>query len=313
MKDQKYIEHLVFRLSWQDIDCEDIRKIISLAIAEDIGGFGLKKKPSYVGDITTDTLSKDSRAKANLVARKDLYLCGENLVALVLDEYSKAFPQDGSCTFTPAKKDGEFLAKGDIIGTIEGSAKIMLRAERILLNFLQHLSGIATYTNKFVKAMGNSKTMLLDTRKTIPTHRVLEKFAVACGGAFNHRIGLFDRVMLKDNHLAFSASTKGERLALAVEKSISQNPDIAVEVEVDSISQIEYVLQAKADVIMFDNFSVEEIKQAVQLVGDKAWTEISGGVSLDSVAQLATLGCDFISCGALVHQSTWIDIGLDSV
>ncbi len=313
MKNQKYIDHLVFKLSWQDIDCEDIRKIISLAIAEDIGGFGLKKKPSYVGDITTDTLSKDCTAKANLVARKDLYLCGENLVSLVLDEYSKVFPQDGTCTFSPAKKDGELVKKGEVIGRIEGSAKIMLRAERILLNFLQHLSGISTYTNNFVRAMGNSKTMLLDTRKTIPTHRILEKFAVACGGSFTHRLGLFDRVMLKDNHLAFSASSKGERLAMAVAKSIEQNPNVAVEVEVDSISQIEYVLQAKADVIMFDNFSVEEIKEAVALVGDKAWTEISGGVSLESIGELAALGCDFISCGALVHQSTWIDIGLDSI
>ena len=311
MKNDKFLKHMVRRLTWGEISEPDIRAIIKTAISEDIAGFGLVEKPNKATDPTTDILSKDYNAKAALCARKPLKLCGVNLVALVMDEYFKMFA-DGACKFIPLAKDGDFLEKGQKIGIIEGSAKTMLRSERILLNFMQHLSGIATYTSQFVAAMGNSKTMLLDTRKTTPCFRVLEKYAVACGGAFNHRIGLFDRVMLKDNHLAFSGSSKGERLANAVRRAKALNPDLAVEVEVDDISQIPYVLEASADVIMFDNFSVQDIKKAVDIVKDNAWTEISGGVNLQSVGLLATLGCDFISCGALVHQAPWIDIGLDS-
>ena len=134
---------------------------------------------------------------------------------------------------------------------------------------------------------------------------------MACGGAYTHRTGLFDRVMLKDNHLASSGAVSGENLAAAVRKAKAMNPEYAVEVEVDSISQIPFVLEAQADVIMFDNFNLDELKEGVKIVAGKAWTEASGGITLETVASVGRVGVDFISSGALVHQSTWIDIGMD--
>ena len=159
--------------------------------------------------------------------------------------------------------------------------------------------------------MGDSPSKILDTRKTTPCFRTLEKYAVACGGAYTHRTGLFDRVMLKDNHLASSGAVSGENLAAAVRKAKAMNPEYAVEVEVDSISQIPFVLEAQADVIMFDNFNLDELKEGVKIVAGKAWTEASGGITLETVASVGRVGVDFISSGALVHQSTWIDIGMD--
>ena len=187
-----------------------------------------------------------------------------------------------------------------------------MQAERVMLNFLQRLSGVATETAKYVAALGGSPTKLLDTRKTTPGLRVLEKYAFACGGGYNHRIGLFDRVMLKDNHLAAAGASGGEALAAAVRAAREKNAGFAIEVEVDSIGQIPPVLEAGADVIMFDNFSNSDIAEAVKLVGGAAWTEISGGVTLESVGELGKLGADFVSTAAPVHSSRWIDIGLDS-
>lgn len=310
MKTSKFLNHLVRRLTWDDLDKEYLKDIISLARAEDMEGAGLSQNTLVKRDITTDTLTKNVKGSAEFVARKDMVLSGLGLIELVLNVYSK-LDKDGECFVKLLKKDGDFVKKGESLAQISGSARTIIRAERIMLNFLQHLCGVATLTSKYVQALGKSDTKILDTRKTTPCFRVLEKYAVACGGAYNHRIGLFDRVMLKDNHLAATGSTKAEKLANAVRIAKEKNPDFAVEVEVDSIEQIPFVLEANADVIMFDNFSIPQLVEGVKIVGDKAWTEASGGITLETLPNLGNLGLDFISSGALVHQASWIDIGLD--
>ena len=298
------------RLSWAELDKNYLADIVKIARAEDICGAGLKAEPAQKRDITTDTLTPEVKGSAVLAARKDMTLCGLGLIEIILGEYSK-FDGEGSCQVKLFARDCDRVKKGAALAEISGPARTMIRAERVMLNFLQHLSGVATLTSKYVEALGDSPSKILDTRKTTPCFRTLEKYAVACGGAYTHRTGLFDRVMLKDNHLASSGAVSGESLAAAVRKAKAMNPEYAVEVEVDSISQIPFVLEAQADVIMFDNFTLDELKEGVKIVGGKAWTEASGGITLETIASVGRAGVDFISSGALVHQSTWIDIGMD--
>lgn len=311
MKDSTYLSHLVRRIKWSDIDEKYVAELVKTARAEDIEGAGLAVLPKVAADITTRSLTPSIKTTAALCARRDMVVCGMELVRIVLKVYEEA-SDDFECKFTPLAKDGDKVSKGAKLGVIEGSARVILQAERIMLNFLQRLSGVATETAKYVEALGDSPTKLLDTRKTTPGLRVLEKYAFACGGGYNHRIGLFDRVMLKDNHLAAAGASKGERLAAAVRTAREKNAGFAIEVEVDALEQIPPVLEAGADVIMLDNFTPTDIKTAVNMIGDKSWTEISGGVTLDSIGELGKLGADFISTAAPVHSSKWIDIGLDS-
>lgn len=311
MKDSTYLSHLVRRIKWSDIDEKYVAELVKTARAEDIEGAGLAVLPKVAADITTRSLTPSIKTTAALCARRDMVVCGMELVRIVLKVYEEA-SDDFECKFTPLAKDGDKVSKGAKLGVIEGSARVILQAERIMLNFLQRLSGVSTETAKYVEALGDSPTKLLDTRKTTPGLRVLEKYAFACGGGYNHRIGLFDRVMLKDNHLAAAGASKGERLAAAVRTAREKNAGFAIEVEVDALEQIPPVLEAGADVIMLDNFTPTDIKTAVNMIGDKSWTEISGGVTLDSIGELGKLGADFISTAAPVHSSKWIDIGLDS-
>lgn len=311
MKDSTYLSHLVRRIKWSDIDEKYVAELVKTARAEDIEGAGLAVLPKVAADITTRSLTPSIKTTAALCARRDMVVCGMELVRIVLKVYEEA-SDDFECKFTPLAKDGDKVSKGAKLGVIEGSARVILQAERIMLNFLQRLSGVATETAKYVEALGDSPTKLLDTRKTTPGLRVLEKYAFACGGGYNHRIGLFDRVMLKDNHLAAAGASKGERLAAAVRTAREKNAGFAIEVEVDALEQIPPVLEAGADVIMLDNFTPADIITAVNMIGDKSWTEISGGVTLDSIGELGKLGADFISTAAPVHSSKWIDIGLDS-
>jgi nicotinate-nucleotide pyrophosphorylase (carboxylating) len=238
---------------------------------------------------------------AQLTARENMTLCGLGLVELVLASYGE------DCSFEAKVQDGGSLAPGTPIGILRGPAATLLQAERILLNFLQHLSGIATETRHYVNALDGSATALLDTRKTLPGYRVLQKYAFACGGGYNHRMGLFDRVMFKDNHLALT----GAKLTETVELARSIHPSLPVEVEVDQLEQIEPGLAGGADIILLDNFKPEALKQAITQIGERACTEASGGITLEALPALGALGLDFISTGAPVHQSTWKDIGLD--
>lgn len=310
MKNDRFKKHLVRRLSWGEIDKSYLETLVGLARNEDIAGLGLASRPADGRDITTDTLTPDSSGRAFLVARRDMTVCGLPLLDIILGVYSRA-DGEGECSVKALASDSAKVSKGEAIAEISGPARTMIRAERVMLNFLQHLCGVATLSAAYVAALGDSRSKILDTRKTTPCLRALEKYAVACGGAYTHRMGLFDRVMLKDNHLAASGSASGPLLADAVRRAKSANPDCAVEVEVDSLAQVPYVLEAEADVIMFDNFTLEELKAGVEMAGERAWTEASGGVTLETLPLIGAIGPDFISSGALVHQSAWMDIGMD--
>jgi nicotinate-nucleotide pyrophosphorylase (carboxylating) len=299
-------DRIASRLGWDDIDPGAVRQLVELARREDLEGWGLKNIPARSGDITSQIIHQgNAPASADLVARCDMIVAGLPLVQLVLDAYGEA------ARFEPAVIDGAVCARGERLGSLHGPARQILEAERVILNFLQRLSGVASLTRTFVQAMGGSPTRLLDTRKTTPGYRVLEKYAVARGGGFNHRIGLFDRVMLKDNHLAAENAGSGEALAALVKRAREESPDLVIELEVDRLGQIPPALQAGVDVILLDNFCFSELREAVALIGDRAATEASGGINLNALPKLASIGLDFISTGATVHQSTWMDIGLD--
>lgn len=293
------------RLAWQDLDRDYLRQLVGLAKIEDLAGAGLADRPQRLGDVTTALMPEGATGHAQLTAREPLILCGLGLVSAVLDSYGS----DGH--FDAKARDGDSLQKGDVIGILSGSSSALLQAERVLLNFLQHLSGIATETRRYVDALGESTTALLDTRKTLPGYRVLQKYAFACGGGYNHRIGLFDRVMLKDNHLAVAGATGGNRLTETVALAVNTCKDLAIEVEVDTLEQIPPVLEAGADIILLDNFSIGELRRAIDLIDGRACSEASGGIQIDTLPALGELGLDFISTGAPIHQSTWKDIGLD--
>lgn len=298
---------LLHRLEWDDLDPRYLRNLIAMARREDLAGAGLKTLPRHALDVTTDALVPQKNGTARLIAREPLCLCGVRLIPKILETYGATGAVEASIHCT----DGQFLDRNAAVATLTGDVKRLLTLERVLLNFIQHLSGIATETAAYVEALGETKTKLLDTRKTTPGFRMLEKYAVACGGGWNHRLGLFDRVLVKDNHLAAAEATSEERLAGAIRNALKKYPDLPVEVEVDHIEQISPVLEAGAHIILLDNFSLSQLKEAVALIGDKAATEASGGIRRETLVELGRIGLDFISCGAIIHQSTWKDIALD--
>lgn len=279
--------------------------LVELARDEDLKGAGLAKQPKRSGDVTSAVVKQSGNGKAELFAREAMVVCGLPLVPLVLKTYHKKLG------FTPSVEDGRSVEAGDSLGIIEGPVRELLMAERVLLNFLQFLSGVATETRKYVDALGVTSTRVLDTRKTTPGYRMLQKYAVACGGGWNHRLGLFDRVMLKDNHLAADGSQSGEPLTELVKRAREQNPDMLIEVEVDNLEQVPAVLAAAPDKLMLDNFRTPDLQTAVDLIGDRACTEATGSITLTTLPEMGPLGLDFVSTGALVHKSVWKDIGLD--
>ncbi|RRJ96377.1 carboxylating nicotinate-nucleotide diphosphorylase [Opitutaceae bacterium TAV4] len=315
---------LAKRLQWDEIDPDFLRRLVVMARDEDLAGLGLLRKPARTGDQSTASLATAPRSgRADLVARQEIVACGLPLLPLILSVYAddgRAGGGGGGEGRTSAQlrvRDGDRVARGGVMATLEGDPRVLLAAERVILNFLQRLSGVATQTRLYADALagnadaGNAgtRTRLLDTRKTTPGYRVLEKYAVGCGGGWNHRLGLFDRVMLKDNHLALLGSD--DDLAAAVARARTHAPELPVEVEVDRLDQIPPVLAAGADVILLDNFPPARIAEAVALIGGRAFTEASGGITLKNLPDYARLGVDFVSTGAPVHQSTWVDIGLD--
>lgn len=292
-------------LKWEDLDQDYLRQLVGLAKIEDLAGAGLANRPERLGDVTTALMPEGAKGNAQLTAREPLIICGLGLLPIILESYG------ADCSFEPIVADGDLLKKDVVIGTLSGSATALLQAERVLLNFLQHLSGIATKTRSYTDALKDSSTLLLDTRKTIPGYRVLQKYAFACGGGCNHRIGLFDRVMLKDNHLAVTGATSEKRLSETVATAVNTCEDLTIEVEVDTLEQILPVLEAGADIILLDNFSMGDLRKAVKLIDGRAYSEASGGIQIGDLEELGKLGLDFISTGAPIHQSTWKDIGLD--
>ena len=298
------LERLLLRLTWDDLDRAHLRRLVEVARDEDLSGLGLAKKPPRTGDRSTAALATTPRlGRAHLVARSPLVACGLPLLPLVLSAYGPR------ASVQALVHDGAHVAAGEILATLEGDPRTLLAAERVALNFVQSLSGVATAAAAHVAALGPGRTRLLDTRKTTPGYRMLEKYAAACGGAWNHRLGLFDRVMLKDNHLALLGSP--DDLADAVARARKAAPDLPVEVEIDRLDQLPAVLAAGADVILLDNFTPARLRKAVALIAGRAFTEASGGITLKTLPRLAGLGLDFVSTGALVHSSAWADIGLD--
>ena len=293
------------RLEWEDLDKNYLRQLVGLAKIEDLAGAGLATRPPRLGDVTTALMPEGAIGKAQLTARESLIICGLELLPIILESYG------AGCSFEPIVADGDTLKKSEVIGVLSGNATVLLQAERVILNFLQHLSGIATETRSYTEALKDSSTLLLDTRKTLPGYRVLQKYAFACGGGYNHRIGLFDRVMLKDNHLAVTGATSDKRLSDTVTTAVNTCEDLAIEVEVDELEQILPILEAGADIILLDNFSMGDLREAVKLIDGRAYSEASGGIRISDLEELGKLGLDFISTGAPIHQSTWKDIGLD--
>lgn len=297
---------LARQMTWDDLNLRHLDGLIERARKEDLEGYGCAVPPGLTGDLTSKLLPSDvAGGKARLVAREPLVAAGLPLISRILARYG-----EGTHSRLIAA-DGDSVEPGSVMAEISGPARSLLEAERVLLNFVQHLSGIASLTREYVRALGDSPTRLLDTRKTRPGFRVLEKYAVAMGGGFNHRMGLFDRVMLKDNHLAAAGTCEGSALRAFLESARAACPHVPIELEVDSLSQIPPALEAGIEILLLDNFSIGALRQAVELVGDRAATEASGKITLESLPGLAGLGLDFISTGATVHQATWVDIGLD--
>jgi nicotinate-nucleotide pyrophosphorylase (carboxylating) len=208
-------------------------------------------------------------------------------------------------------RDGQRVRAGALLMRVRGPARAILSAERVALNFVQRLSGIATLTAQFVAAVRGTRAQILDTRKTTPGWRRLEKYAVRCGGGRNHRFGLFDMVLIKDNHLAALRGARPNPIAAAVRAARKRFPGLRVEVEADTLAQARQAVEAGADMILLDNMTPRRLRRAVQWIGGRAVTEASGGVTLRNVRAIARAGVDFISVGALTHSARAVDIGLD--
>ena len=267
---------------------EPVRELIQRAFDEDLGS----------GDITTEAIVKEgSRSEAVWVSKEDGIIAGLGLAQAV---YQKLDPE---LTWDPNYKDGDEIKRGSEIVELSGKSRALLSGERIALNFVQRLSGIATLTNRFVREISDYSTRILDTRKTVPGFRLLDKYAVKTGGAVNHRMGLFDLAMIKDNHIV-AAGGIGSAVNMVREK----NAGIRIVVETISLGQVEEALSAGADIIMLDNMSIELMKQAVRHIGGRAETEASGNITLETVKQIAETGVDYISVGALTHSVKAFDI-----
>lgn len=271
-----------------------IEKIISLAIEEDIN----------TGDITTNALiPEESRATAEMTAKAPGIVSGLD-IALKVFKYL-----DNSTLWTPLVKEGESVSKGDKIARIEGSYRALLTAERTALNILQRMSGIATATAIFVKELEGTKTRLLDTRKTAPGMRLLDKMAVKAGGATNHRMGLYDMALIKDNHIKVAGG-----ITNAVKQVRNSIPaGIKIEVEVTDLNETREALAAGADIIMLDNMSNEAMAEAVKVIDRRAETEASGNMNVRRLKEVAATGVDYISVGALTHSVTALDISMNIV
>lgn len=266
------------------------RDLVRQALAEDVGD----------GDITTSaTVPVGAMGRGTLLARSPCVLAGLEVAADVFRQV------DPAVTFDARRDDGDSCEPGEIIASLSGPAAALLTAERTALNILQHLSGIATLTRRFVDA-AEGRLVVLDTRKTLPTLRQLAKYAVRCGGGSNHRVGLFDGILIKDNHIRLAGG-----IAAAVARAREVGAGSTVEVETQSLEQVDEALASRVDVIMLDNLGDDVMREAIRRIGGRARVEISGGVTLDRMALLAGLGADTVSVGALTHSAPAADLSLE--
>ncbi len=278
------------------LDAQQIRRAVELALAEDIGE----------GDATTmATVPENAMASAHMRAREPLIVAGIDLAEAAFRETS------ADIQIKRLMQDGQRAAADKPIMEISGRTRAILSAERVALNFVQRLSGVATLTAQFVDAIKGTRAQILDTRKTTPGWRRFEKYAVACGGGRNHRMGLFDMILIKDNHLVALRNESPNAIAAAVQRARARFPRLKIEVEADTLDQVEQAVDAGADFILLDNMNPVQLRLAVQKAKGRAQTEASGGITLTTVHAVADTGVDFISVGALTHSARAVDIGLD--
>lgn len=283
-----------------EIDWKRVDLLIDLALAEDLGD---------AGDVTTlAIIPAETRAKAVLRCKEPgMVVAGQEVAARVFAKL------DPSCRYHILKPDGSVCAKGEVIAEVTGPARALLTAERTSLNFIQRLSGVATMAARYAAALAGSPTVALDTRKTTPGYRNLEKYAVAVGGATNHRIGLFDRAMIKDNHRELAAMEGPNGITRSVNRVRHAYPALEVEVEADSLDEVREAAEAGADYILLDNMSDETMAEAVKINAGRSRLEASGGITIERLPRIGKLGVDFVSAGALTHSVKSADISLDII
>ncbi len=260
-------------------------------------------------DITSEDVSTNAVMPENKQGRADL-ICKQDGIVCGLDVFERTFKiLDDTSRFEANFKDGDFVKKGDLIGVIYGDVKAILSGERTALNYLQRMSGIATMTREYVNELKGYKTVLLDTRKTTPNMRPFEKHAVKVGGATNHRYNLSDGVLLKDNHIGAAGSvTKAIEMAKAYAPFVRK-----IEIETETLEQVKEALDAGADIIMLDNMDNDTMRKAVEMIDGKAQTECSGNVTKERLKEIAQIGVDFVSCGALTHSAMIMDVSLKNL
>jgi nicotinate-nucleotide pyrophosphorylase (carboxylating) len=275
-----------------------IEEFIDLAIREDIGD----------GDHTSlATIPSNIKGKAHLLVKQEGILCGSNIAFRIFMKL------DPNCEFKQLIKDGTHIKKGDIPFTVHGNVIALLQAERLILNIIQRLSGIATTTNLYVEKLAGLKTKILDTRKTTPGMRYLEKIAVKTGGGVNHRMGLFDMIMIKDNHIDFAGGIE-QAIGRTQEYLKAHNKSLKIIIEARSIEDVHTILNfGGINRIMLDNFSIEKTKEAVDIINGRVETESSGGITLETIRDFAECGVDYISVGALTHQIKSLDLSLKAI
>jgi nicotinate-nucleotide pyrophosphorylase (carboxylating) len=294
------------QLAWNETLADDCRQLVRLAVREDLD--------RWYDWTTLALVPREARGAATVVTRQPGTIAGLPAAALALEE------MEVDVQFTPTVRDGQDVAAGERVAHVSGSVRDLLTSERLLLNLLGRLCGVATLTRRYVEAIRGTRAHLYDTRKTTPGWRRLEKYAVRCGGGRNHRTGLFDAILIKDNHLALAGHSAAAAVRLArefVQQESSPFPQVAgliVEVEVDTLAQLDEVLPLGPELVLLDNMSVDQLRQAVarrDAVNPAVELEASGGVNLQTVRAIAETGVDRISVGALTHSAVGLDLGLD--
>lgn len=274
---------------------EALDTFLDAVLAEDIGS----------GDVTSAAVvPADANLKAAMTARQNLTAAGLSVAASIFQRL------DSDLRMEMLVEDGDTLSAGDVMMRVEGNARALLAGERAALNIVQHLSGIATLTRQYVEAIAGTGATLLDTRKTTPLLRQLEKYATRMGGAQNHRMGLYDAILIKDNHIAVAKGLAESGVTAAI-KAAKAASDLAVEVECDTLDQVQDALQAGADRLLLDNMTLDDLKAAVELVSGKIPLEASGGVTLETIRDIAETGVNYISVGRITQSAPAVDIGLD--
>ena len=284
-----------------DLTAAEIRRAVRAALAEDLGS----------GDATTlATVPASAKSVALMNAREPLVVAGLQFAELAFRGAASQYAHD-TLRVKTLVRDGQKVKAGAALLKVSGSSRAILSAERVALNFVQRLSGVATATSEFARAIRGTRARVLDTRKTTPGWRRFEKYAVACGGGKNHRVGLYDMVLVKDNHLVALQNEKPNAIAAAVARAQKKFPKLRVEVEADTLSQVAQAADAGADIILLDNMPPATLRKALKIIRGRAQTEASGGVNLKTIRAIAATGVNFISVGAITHSARAVDIGLD--